>query len=727
MTEGTENAVSDHSDNAELKNESTPDLSGILSSSSEINPETNQNNDPGEAESSLVKGITVDNNTNQENNPQENNQKPTLSLSNAILEKLNEEKPPENNENPQANEITPQKIFENSDSDSNPPKIPDLMNDNQSTSTMQYSNSSETVEKSEIQNNVLTEEEKTATNTENTQNTAENNDINKELGPLSSIIHDKIDDSPLFHTEANTQPNTPHEENKTDDSTPKPENQENLQDNSIKSEEEQKTDQQNDPKPVSKHDLKSSLNLDFAKLSNQQRSQTTLASDRKGKTSRPFVTRKEEKPQIALSSPKKKRSLAEQLEASERLAQCKKYPEPQHNRIMEHAQTSRKPRPKTMLYNDHKRTNHETELKAPPEFIEMITGTPLKKEDPPNLLSIKNKEKESKVSSEEVIKMTDRILSGQKLNLYDPATIADIINELSNRRIQALRDQDYEKSKKMEQVVSSLRIDYRKRDRDLFYQDYVDDIKQRYDEGKENLKNTDQDWKNKLKQYDEMCLEELKALQEKQAGQNADLEEYWKSDEAYRKFNKKSPHLLLALQNQKNYALTGDLTGAAFLQRITRKLEAQEVEERATEMQLSYDRDKASLINSQKNEITNLKQFHEVQRHRLVKQYNNEMEICRSRIKTLEKMVEESSDFDKFCAKKFKKGADFVVPMSATINGGTDIPTCGKMRAMPRNKNILKSFRESVVSSPLQLPGVKMSKQTLRVIDKKPKKKQPEF
>lgn len=720
MSDIEPNVVADAAEKKETNEQSSMEgLSGILSNSMESSQEPNISSIMGDFDIQPHDNTTQDKPNIDEVNKDENN---ILSIKNILTENSIIPTISDNNEINTDNKTDEKQ--ENENNENNDLNNTQKSDENQTTDTQEEEKSNETIPQTEKNNNDSEISTNNESKDESQETSTESKEESSDTTAVSPTIKETLEKSPIFHTESESKPQSEQNNDNTEQKLEEnPENKPTEEIPQLKTEETpQKTNNSETPKLKINRDF----NLDLNRMLNQDRAQTSISSQRRSQTSRPVVTRKDERPQIQLSEPKKKRSLAEQMEAAERLAQVKKYPEPQHTHPIEHAQTSRKPRPKTMFYTG--RRNQQTEVKAPPEFIEFITGHPVKKEPPPpNLLSIKNKEKESKVSSDEVIKMTDKILAGQKLNIYDPATIADVINELSNRRVQAMKDQNYAQSQKLRELSEKMRVDYRKRDRDLFYKDYIDECQAKLDEAKENQKAMEAEWKQRFKEFDQNCLEELKDLEARQADKNAELEEYWQSDAVYRKFNKKSPQLLLVLQSQKNHALTGDLTGAAFLQKITRKLEAQEVEMRTNEMQLSYDRDKASLINLQKNEITNLKQFHEIQRQKLVMQYNQVMETCKNRVKTLEKVVEESNDFEKFCAKKFKRPAEVVMPMTTTINGGQDIPTCGKMRAMPRNTNVLKSFRESIVSAPLNLPGVKMSKQKLRVIDKKPKKKKAEF
>ena len=326
--------------------------------------------------------------------------------------------------------------------------------------------------------------------------------------------------------------------------------------------------------------------------------------------------------------------------------------------------------------------------------------------------------------------MADGILEGRRKCSDDPATIADVINELTNRRIQAMRECDYLKAMKLKEAADNVRTQFRTTDRENFYREYIRDIKDKLKDAKDSLKETEQVWKERIKQFKQSCKDEVQYVENKQSEEMDDFEAYWKSDDAARRFSKKSPVLLSQLTMEKNLALTGDLMGAHRMQRTIKRKEAAEASQKALEMKQTFQVEQKNMMNKHDVEMEHLEMAHELARQTIQKQAEDEILVAQKRVEIFERMLEDESNLDKFCAKKFKKDSKVLVPMCVTINGGDDIPTSGATRAAPRNTSVLMNYREASVSTPLQLPKLKIKRpksSTARRSEAKGKRKKEDF
>ena len=455
------------------------------------------------------------------------------------------------------------------------------------------------------------------------------------------------------------------------------------------------------------------------------------------------VKKPKEIPKIPISSPKKKISFKEQQESSARLSAPKPkpvalLPEPK-KKVKTKTKNGEKHDPDSLNSSRRARCvpKKETEqklLKATPEFIEMMNADSemkkQKKEQARSMLAMKNMEKNSLLSHEEIVTMTNGILNGRERTIDDPATVADVVNELTNRRIEAMRENDYLKADKLRNVSEKVKLQFRLRDRENFHREFLADFKARLAEAKESQKNIEATWKTRMKDFKVACKEEIETVRAAQNEKIDEFERYWKSDEAARKFSKKSSTTLNQLTIEKNMALTNDLIGAHNIHKRILKAEQAEAKEKSREMMQSMLAQQNNLVNQLNIEMENVIQSQETMKSNLQRQNEQEVQVAARRVEILQRILNEESNINNFCSKKFKKSADKVVPMAVTINGGNDIPTCGKTRSAPRNTSVLMSFRESTISSPLQLPKLKFKRpKTLLDIKEQEerKKKEEEF
>lgn len=416
----------------------------------------------------------------------------------------------------------------------------------------------------------------------------------------------------------------------------------------------------------------------------------------------------------------RKRSRKEQELASERLAkghpiQAKDIPEPKHekkiNKVKVVRADSAVARPSSLkqdnfLENYKKLTMLDLESptyeKAPKEFVELISGRKARPQS--SNAYLKKKEIESRYTYKEIAEMVDKLIAGHKQKLEDPGTIADMINELTNRRITALNKSDYLQSLKLQKLADEIKTQFRLRDREQFHQEYIADLNSRLKDSKLALKKAEQEWAKKEKSLQQAQKEQMEKLEERMDNDMADLEYKWQAPETTRRFSKKSPQLLNQAVMERNMALIGDLEGAAKMQKVVRKNEQIEAEEKYSDMQTSFEKERKNLIEQQDRDLEHLKTAQYLEYTTFIRQKDEVIDAIKKRISTYERIIGEDSDIDRFCARKFKRTSDVVIPINE------DIPTQGKARATPVNLGGIMSFREAPVASPLQLPTLKIKK-----------------
>ncbi|OHT10217.1 hypothetical protein TRFO_20508 [Tritrichomonas foetus] len=94
------------------------------------------------------------------------------------------------------------------------------------------------------------------------------------------------------------------------------------------------------------------------------------------------------------------------------------------------------------------------------------------------------------VSQETVEKMADGILKGKSCKMTNPFDVAEVIDELNSRRIDALANNDYRQSKNIKDSIDNIRSNFRQRDRELLHKEIVSKLEVRNQESIEILEET---------------------------------------------------------------------------------------------------------------------------------------------------------------------------------------------------------------------------------------------
>lgn len=366
------------------------------------------------------------------------------------------------------------------------------------------------------------------------------------------------------------------------------------------------------------------------------------------------------------------------------------------------------------------------------QFKSMLRGPPKKKSTYWKFLRSK-RQPESGLSYNEILAIAKNQLEKKPRRnpeLDNPAVVADVVDVLGNMKVESVQECNYVKSKRISETIDRLRATYRNQDRMNFHNERVEGLKRRLDNIKDEVHVTTEQWKRRQDDLKYMSKEELAALDEKHEEQMRELEEGWQTSSKARKFAKKSSALLHNLTIEKHLVLTGDFDRAAEMRKINHKIEKNEIEAKSHDREVSFEQARQHLLNTQERERQDLLTAQAGRKAVLKKRETHELNVLARRQQAVEGMVAEDGDYNNFCAKKFKKSAEVIVPMTVTMNGGSDIPVAGKARASMRDVDNLQTFRSSSVAAPLVLPPlqVKRLRKTKRLNESEEgKKKRDDF
>ena len=319
-------------------------------------------------------------------------------------------------------------------------------------------------------------------------------------------------------------------------------------------------------------------------------------------------------------------------------------------------------------------------------------------------------EDQTTLTRKEVVTLAEDLAKGKKKKVESPIVIADVIDELSDMKLETMQAGEYTKTVKIGNLINTLRRNYRLSDRENFHNGRMNDLGERINEAKQSLNQSKDNWKEKEKEMAELCDNEAKTMDKRHDYELKMLEEEYKDPKTLRKFNKKSPYLLNQLQMEKNMLLTGQYTQAIEARKYNKRYEKMETNEKFSGMVSDFETTRQKLLQVHANEIKDLKALQESRWQKFRKAMNKDINKFQQRVDNIQYLIDEEGDNENFCALKFKKPADIILPMTVTINGGTDIPTSGKTRAAMGDNGKMSKFRDTNNFPPLQLPPLKAKK-----------------
>ena len=357
---------------------------------------------------------------------------------------------------------------------------------------------------------------------------------------------------------------------------------------------------------------------------------------------------------------------------------------------------------------------HRPSNNVPDYFIEMILG-PQKSRYTTTAWEMHESVQESHrevspYTQEESAQIARDLVNGKKRRIVNAAGIADVIDELTALQVQSMEAGDYRQTCKVRMAIQNLRQNFRKQDRDRYHKARLDTLKQQISEAESQLAEAKARWKAKEADFKATRNTQAKELDAKHDQELRDCKEQWSDERTTRRYNKRSPLLLNRMFVEKQLLLLGEYTEATQQRKINIMSEKEETSEKFREYTASFEGARNWMLKKHETEVTEFNKQKELQWQILLKRENAEIERHTKRVESLKRILEEEGDLANFVAKKFKKGPEMILPLSATCDGGEDIPTMGKTRKEQGSTSVWIRFREAGGVTALSLPPLKFKK-----------------
>ena len=357
---------------------------------------------------------------------------------------------------------------------------------------------------------------------------------------------------------------------------------------------------------------------------------------------------------------------------------------------------------------------HRPPSNVPDYFIEMILGPQKSRYNTTAWemhKSVQESHREiSPYTQEESAQIARDLVNGKKRRIVNAAGIADVIDELTALQVESMEAGDYRQTCKIRMAIQDLRQNFRKQDRDRYHKARLDTLKQQISEAESQLADAKARWKAKEADFKSTKNIQAKELDAKHDQEIRDCKEQWTDERTTRRYNKRSPLLLNRMFVEKQLLLLGEYTEATQQRKINIMSEKEETSERFREYTASFEGARNWMLKKHETEVTEFNKQKELQWQILLKNENAEIERHTKRVESLKRILEEEGDLANFVAKKFKKGPEMILPLSATCDGGEDIPTMGKTRKEQGSTSAWIRFREAGGVKALSLPPLKFKK-----------------
>jgi hypothetical protein len=293
------------------------------------------------------------------------------------------------------------------------------------------------------------------------------------------------------------------------------------------------------------------------------------------------------------------------------------------------------------------------------------------------------------------------------VDFQNPRLVADVINELTNQKIDAIQNLDYPRSHHLSETIDRVRHSFRARDREAFHHERTTDLGSRLADAKAALADGVDGWRRRDQEFERECRDALRALDEEHEKELRQLEASYRDPRTVRRFSKKSTRLLNVLTIEKALVLIGDFVTAEEVRRINHRIEKAETVESYETLAESYEFMREQMIADHEDEKRHMIQGHDRQRCALARRKREDMDRLTNRQTSVQNVLEDEGTFGNFIARKFKKPDDFIVSMMVAQGGGDDIPLA-KRAIISRDAENYRRFRESSVATPLNLPPLKV-------------------
>lgn len=344
------------------------------------------------------------------------------------------------------------------------------------------------------------------------------------------------------------------------------------------------------------------------------------------------------------------------------------------------------------------------------QFRQMIFGDKQKRRCTTSLMPRRRPPAEKTLTQQSIEQIADALMAGKPLKIEDPYAVAEIIDELNGRKLNAMTSNDYKTCRKITDTIQNARMQFRMHDRDILHQEIVSKLESRNKDSLDAIDQAKITWKGKIQDLHQKQQEKLKELQYKHQDQHQQLEYQWQDPVATRKFDKRSPQLLHQRQQEQYMLLCGNFEGADAMKKINGHLEKFESQEKHNEMINAFEYARAQLLYQQSQEVEKVMREQDYEMKLLLELEKEDLEKKNIRLQATQTTLDNEKDFDKFSAKHYKRPASCVVPASVTMIDSYDIPPLPKGLTIPKGGETMMQIRSKNIVTPLPLPPLKMKK-----------------
>jgi hypothetical protein len=201
----------------------------------------------------------------------------------------------------------------------------------------------------------------------------------------------------------------------------------------------------------------------------------------------------------------------------------------------------------------------------------------------------------STYSLEQVVHATDHFLRTDKVSLSDPIFVAEIIEELTSRRIELMLARESQKAQFIVDKTADLRSRLLGTVRDTLLRQHLAHLEERRRGTQLAIRECRARWKARYREDEQVCKDHVYVVEERQDVEREALVGEWTGPVMQRRFNKQSKELLETRHIERMTAVAGDLADAEKFKRLGRRIERREVADQSRKMSHAFERARGRL------------------------------------------------------------------------------------------------------------------------------------
>jgi hypothetical protein len=247
----------------------------------------------------------------------------------------------------------------------------------------------------------------------------------------------------------------------------------------------------------------------------------------------------------------------------------------------------------------------------------------------------------SRYTLDEIASAADTYVQTGRVTLSDPLFLAEVIEELTSRRIERMMCSEYLKAHALIEKINQLKGGFQGTVGENLRQQHLERLEERKTRTEAAIKASRAAWRERFREMDQISKDQIAAVEARHETRREAFEQEWSDPRMQRQFNKQSKELLASRQEEKFLALAGELREAEKVKRINQKIEKEEIATQSSKMADAFESARGILEEELREEINRIRGQHNLRREEMLAEEYDQQEELKKRLDLLTKLISE--------------------------------------------------------------------------------------